>query len=137
MVILPKNSTVNKEVYFTLLNLHLESSFEKSGTSIFQQDGAPAHTAKYVTNWPDDCGVDYIKDWPGNSPDLSPIENLWSNIKAELRDRDTSPIPKLEAELRDVWNSFDIAQLHSLADSVPVRLKLLRVRKKKGGVTRY
>ena len=62
LVFLPSNDTVNKEAYYTLLNLHLESSFEKTQTSIFQQDGAPAHTAKLLKEWFTDCEIDYIKD---------------------------------------------------------------------------
>ena len=44
LVILPKNETVNKEAYCIPLNEVLESSFEMSNTSIFQQEGTPAHT---------------------------------------------------------------------------------------------
>ncbi len=36
---------------------------------IFQQDLAPAHTAK---SWFNDHGV-IVLDWPANSPDLNPI----------------------------------------------------------------
>ena len=137
LVILPRNETVNKEVYYTLLNLHLESSFEKSSTSIFQQDGAPAHTSKFVTSWLEDCSIDYIKDWPGNSPDLSPIENLWAIIKAHLRDRDTSTIAKLEVAVRECWDALDPEILRNLADSVPKRLRKCLSRKRKSDVTKY
>ncbi len=41
---------------------------------IFQQDLAPAHTAK-STCWLKDHGVGVL-DWPTNSTDLNPIENL-------------------------------------------------------------
>ncbi len=42
---------------------------------IFQQDLAPAHTAKSTKSWLNDHGVGVL-DWPANSPDLNPIENL-------------------------------------------------------------
>ncbi len=44
----------------------------KDADFIFQQDLAPAHTAKSTKSWLNDHGV----DWPANSPDLNPIENL-------------------------------------------------------------
>ena len=47
-------------------------------SAIFQQDGAPAHTAKITQNWlKTNVPNFWTKDiWPPNSPDLSPIENL-------------------------------------------------------------
>ncbi len=39
---------------------------------IFQQDLAPAHTAKGTKSWFNDHGVTVL-DWPSNSPDLNPI----------------------------------------------------------------
>ena len=108
-----------------ILNEHLESSFEKTKTEIFQQDGAPAHTAKLITNWFGDCGIEFIPDWPGNSPDISPIENLWANIKSKLQKVDTTSIQKLEVELKRAWENLDDAYLQSLANSVPRRLQMV------------
>ncbi len=42
---------------------------------IFQQDLAPAQTAKGTKSRFNDHGVTVL-DWPANSPDLNPIENL-------------------------------------------------------------
>ncbi len=47
----------------------------KDADFIFQQDLAPAHTAKSTKSWLNDHGVGVL-DWPANSPDLNPIENL-------------------------------------------------------------
>ncbi len=52
---------------------------------IFQQDLAPAHIAKGTKSWFNDHGVTVL-DWPANSPDLNPIENLWSIVKRKMRD---------------------------------------------------
>ncbi len=55
---------------------------------IFQQDLAPAHTAKGNKSWLNDHGVGVL-DWPANSPDLNPIERIYevlSRGKWETRD---------------------------------------------------
>jgi len=51
--------------------------------AVFQQDGAPAHNAARTQEW---CRANlpgfWEKGvWPGNSPDLSPIENIWAGLK--------------------------------------------------------
>ena len=47
-------------------------------TDIFQQDGAPVHTSKVAIKWLENNLNSFWGKgvWPGNSPDLSPIENL-------------------------------------------------------------
>ncbi len=42
---------------------------------IFQQDLAPAHTAKGTKSWFNDHGATVL-DWPANSPDLNPRESM-------------------------------------------------------------
>ena len=99
------------------------------------QDGASCHTAKVIKEWFEFVNIDYIKNWPGNSPDLNPIENLWAIIKSKLKGRDTSSVPKLEAAVRDIWNNLDKSTLQNLALSVPDRFKEVIARK--GRPTKY
>ncbi len=56
----------------------------KDADFIFQQDLAPAHTAKSTKSWLNDHGVGVL-DWPANSSDLNPIENLWGIVKRKMR----------------------------------------------------
>ncbi len=64
----------------------LLTSFLKDADLIFQQDLAPAHTAKSTKSWLNNHGVGVL-DWPANSPDLNPIENLWRIDKRKMRNK--------------------------------------------------
>jgi hypothetical protein len=88
---------VNAEAYHWTLShrLKLRTDAALRG-KIFQQDNAPAHTAKKVKAYLDSGGGKWIKDWPSKSPDLSPIETLWA-IAAREAEKDA---PTTEGELR-------------------------------------
>ena len=52
----------------------------------FQQDNAPYHTAGSMETWLYNEGILKMQ-WPAQSSDVNPIENLWNNIaKTIMRD---------------------------------------------------
>ena len=62
--------------------------------------------------------------WLGNSPDLSPIENLWSILLVDL---DTMGIPRnikmLENNLKIAWSHISPNVLTNLIDGMPERVR--------------
>ncbi len=101
---------------------------------IFQQDLAPAHTAKGTKSWFNDHGVTVL-DWPANSPDLNPIENLWGIVKRKMRDTRPNNADELKATVKETWASIPPQQCHKLITSMPRRNEA--VIKAKGAPTKY
>ncbi len=101
---------------------------------IFQQDLAPAHTAKGTKTWFNDHGVTLL-DWPANSQDLNPIENLWGIVKRKMRDTRPNNADDLKATVKETWASIPPQQCHKLITSMPRRIEA--VIKAKGDLTKY
>ncbi len=130
-------STVNAAIYQEILeHIMLPSADKLYGDAdfIFQQDLAPAHTAKGTKSWFNDHGVGVL-DWPANSPDLNPIENLWGIVKRKMRDTRPNNADDLKATVKETWASIPPQQCHKLITSMPRRIEA--VIKAKGAPTKY
>jgi hypothetical protein len=102
---------------------------------VFQQDGAPCHTAKICTKWFNDKNINVL-DWPGNSPDLNPIENLWSRLKRLVSAKRSSNKTDLIQAIISIWHHvITVSELKALVNSMPRRC--LAVIKSRGHPTKY
>ncbi len=106
----------------------------KDADFIFQQDLAPAHTAKSTKSWLNDHGVGVL-DWPANSPDLNPIENLWGIVKRKMRNKRPKNADELKATVKETCASIPPQQCHKLITSMPRQIEA--VIKAKGASTKY
>ncbi len=78
-----------------------------------------------------------VMDWPGNSPDLNPIENCWEYIKSKLKnDGAVTSLPKLIHAIKMMWvKDMPIDYFRKLSDSMPSRIE--KVLANKGHMTKY
>ncbi len=131
-------STVNSAIYQDILEHFMLPSADKlfkDADFIFQQDLAPAHTAKGTESWFNDHGVTVL-DWPANSPDLNPIENLWSIIvKRKMTDTRPNNADDLKAAIKATWASITPELCHRLIASMPRRIDAVIHAKR--GPTKY
>jgi hypothetical protein len=111
--------------------------FSAPNAGLFQQDGARCHTSVKTIRWLDENIPSYIhpKDWPPNSPDLSPIENIWSILSTNVyRDPEPKTLAHLKRRLRQAWKAVTPDTLTNLMNSMPGRMR--DVIKMKGNTVR-
>jgi transposase len=101
-----------------------EDIFDAVGLHAWQllMDRAPAHAATSTQEWLQRNGVSVVQGWPGNSPDLNPIENLWGWMKAKLYKKKVQNIHQLKAALLELWDTVPVWMLSKLMGSMDRRL---------------
>jgi transposase len=107
----------------------------KKDNITFQHDNDPKHTSKCIKTWLKKNKIKVLY-WPPQSPDLNPIEHLWSEAKRRLY-----KLPKatskedLWKKLQEIWNNIKSEDCIKLIDSMPERIR--DVMKVKGSYTRW
>ena len=72
---MPEGPSINGTVYLNALKEKLPNFMEIYRCSHFQHDEAPYHRTKTVGKRLADNQIQILGPWPGNSPDLNPVEN--------------------------------------------------------------
>src|SRR5579871_2491172 len=134
------DGTIKKEEYVDNLEQNLLQFIDAlmADGIVFQQDNARPHTGNMTQDWLKNAGREHgfiVMDWPPNSPDMNPIENLWAHLKLELHRRypDTKYLSGSPAVIREilkrrlfeVWWEIGEGTLNGLVESMPKRVSAL------------
>ena len=100
-------------------------------TRLFQQDNAPIHRCRRVEEWLFTRSIAWI-DWPPYSPDLNPIEHVWSLLKNKLYimfpelfmlRKNNADIEEFTECLQKAWVAITQAEIRTIIESLPRRLR--------------
>jgi hypothetical protein len=136
------DGNMNQESYIDVLSqyyipwvLDLYKNEDKMFT--FQEDNATCHTGAYAKWWKRSHSMNVMEKWPAQSPDLNPIEHVWSELARKLRRRKNLiyNTEDLRRELLLAWENIDVEFTAKLIESMPRRCQA--VIDSKGDVTKY
>ncbi len=103
-----KQFTVNAQVYTTKCLAKLVQTATQRGRAtdswVLMQDGAACHTAALTTQWMQEHCVAALENWPPHSPDLNPIELVWSTVSERVSKRGPVSEDDLIRFVQAEWN---------------------------------
>jgi hypothetical protein len=76
-----------------------------------------------------------VLPWPAQSPNLNPIENVWSHIKAQLDRFQIIFKAMLRIKVQEIWQQINPNYLETLVKSMPKRMS--DIIKRRGGAINY
>lgn len=120
---------MNAKQYIEVLEKKMKPSsvtlFGEDEEYIFQDDNAPCHRAKVVKEWLRANNVTTL-DWPAQSPDLNPIENLWQRLNNLISVSKPKTKTELIEKIINNWHHIiTTEELRKLVESMPRRCKMV------------
>jgi len=117
--------TMNAEFYVGILREHIPEVKAMLGNRFrWQQDNDPKHTSRLAMGFLQK-NVPEIIDWPSCSPDLNPLENIWSIVKRNVESRMPKNLGQLEQFMSEEWNAIPKSLLEKLVGSMRQRCELV------------
>ena len=121
-----ENGWISKFTWTWLLPAALEL-YKNTKSFVWVHDNAPCHKSKKITKFLTDQKVQILPDYPANSPDLNPIENIWSLLKAQIAKSEPKNLKTLVQTIKKCWESLPLSTIRSTIESWPHRLQIMGV----------
>lgn len=93
---------------------------------LLQEDNDPKHRSRRCVAWKDENRIQVL-NWPSQSPDANPIENVWALMKNQLRGKPLFNNKALCRKLKQIWRSLPAEYAQNLVDSMPRRCKAILI----------
>ena len=92
------------------------------------------HNSNVVKTWLHNNGISLL-DFPPYSPDLNPIENLWSDVQKRVEEAQATTKEELENVVQEEWAATTVESVRKLVRSMPHRIA--QVIERNGAYTDY
>ena len=112
--------------YLQTLELFKEDIERLGANLIFQQDNAPCHVSKSCLNYINQNFDNKLEFWPANSPDLSPIEELWALVQEKLSKYNFETTEELTKKLQYIWNRIPKRLCKHLINSFDKKIQKIK-----------
>ncbi len=102
-----QDNCIASKGWWTMYCQGIEASqgIENGSLMVFQHDNDPKHTAKATKEWLKKKHIKVL-EWPCQSPDFSPIENLWRELKVQVAKRQPQNFNDLERICKEEWDKI-------------------------------
>ncbi|GFV16115.1 transposable element Tcb2 transposase [Trichonephila clavipes] len=112
------SGTLTGQRYFDdILRPHVGTFLNGLSGTIFQQDNARPHIARVAQVF---LRHFQTLTWPSRSPDLSPVDHVWNQLKRQMTS--CYSVHDLELTVQDLWSHLPQDNIRCLINSMPDRV---------------
>ena len=126
LVFMPKDRRKAIDFVELVYDGHLLQFMGQVSYAILMEDRVPVHRSKAPKEWRKLCLIEKL-EWPANSVDLNPLENVWKLLKNAIQHGQSSPksLDELKATIQREWTLVSGSQLLTLHHSMLARLQFV------------